>query len=232
MSRIYRKKVINEGWFEKGSISPNKGKKLPQLSGKNSPSWKGGRIKRICIICGKQFEVKRYLKDIVKYCSKKCFYKAKERKVKYKCEVCGKIFETSSSRKPCLRKFCSRECWRKKKNYPHTQEAIEKMKGKHLGEKSGNWKGGITPENVKIRQSIEYHLWRKVVFVRDNFICQKYGIKGGKLVAHHINNFADFPELRFAIDNGITFSEKAHKEFHKKYGIKNNTEEQLEEFLK
>jgi len=33
------------------------------------------------------------------------------------------------------------------------------------------------------------------------------------------------------IDNGITLSEKAHREFHKKYGIKNNTNEQLEEFL-
>jgi len=35
------------------------------------------------------------------------------------------------------------------------------------------------------------------------------------------------------VSNGITFSEKAHKEFHKKYGFKNNTEEQLKKlFLK
>ena len=31
--------------------------------------------------------------------------------------------------------------------------------------------------------------------------------------------------------NGITLNDKAHKEFHKKYGNKNNTKEQLEEFL-
>jgi hypothetical protein len=99
------------------------------------------------------------------------------------------------------------------------------------GEKHPNWKGGIAPLRNKIRGSIEYHLWSKAVFLRDNFTCQKYGIRGGKLSAHHINNFSSFPELRFAIDNGITFSKKAHDEFHKKYGKNNNTKEQIEEFL-
>ena len=98
-------------------------------------------------------------------------------------------------------------------------------------EKHWHWKGGITPENIKIRLSIEYRLWREVVFARDNWTCQKTGIKGGNLTAHHIQNFAQFPELRFAIDNGITLSEKAHKEFHKKYGKINNTKEQLNEFF-
>jgi len=28
-----------------------------------------------------------------------------------------------------------------------------------------------------------------------------------------------------------TFSDKAHKQFHKKYGIKNNTKEQLNKYL-
>ena len=105
-------------------------------------------------------------------------------------------------------------------------------KGQFALEKHPNWKGGITTENHKIRNSIEFRLWRRAVFERDNFTCQKYGIRGGCLVAHHINNFADFPDKRFAIDNGITLSDKAHKEFHKKYGIKNNTREQLNEFLK
>lgn len=99
-------------------------------------------------------------------------------------------------------------------------------------EKHWNYQGGITPENRKVRNSLEIKIWRKAVFERDNYTCQKYGIRGGSLVAHHINNFADFSELRTSIENGITLSEKAHKEFHKIYGKRNNTKEQLNEFLK
>jgi len=82
------------------------------------------------------------------------------------------------------------------------------------------------------RTRIEYRLWREAVFARDNWTCQKYRIKGGKLHPHHIQNFAQYPELRFAIDNGITLSKKAHIEFHKIYGKKNNNPQQIIEFLK
>ncbi len=82
-----------------------------------------------------------------------------------------------------------------------------------------------------LRTQPEYLIWRKKVFIKDNFTCQKYGIIGGKLVAHHINNFAQFPELRMNVNNGITLSYKAHKEFHDKYGRKNNTKKQLMEFI-
>jgi hypothetical protein len=99
------------------------------------------------------------------------------------------------------------------------------------GEHNPKWKGGITPQNRKIRTSTEFVLWRKACMERDSFICQKTGQWGRSLVVHHINNFADFPELRTSISNGITLSEKAHKDFHHKYGKKNNTKEQLEEFL-
>lgn len=99
------------------------------------------------------------------------------------------------------------------------------------GEKHWNWKGGVTPENIKIRNSLEIKLWRDAVFARDGYTCQKTGIKGCKLTAHHIENFANSTQLRTAISNGITLSEKSHIEFHKKYGRSNNTLEQLQEFL-
>jgi len=115
----------------------------------------------------------------------------------------------------------------------HSHETKRKIGKANQGERSHWWKGGITPINQKIRTNIEFRLWREAVFARDNWTCQKYKIRGSiKLHPHHIQNFAQYPELRFAIDNGIALSEKAHREFHKKYGRKNNTKEQLKEFLK
>ena len=110
-------------------------------------------------------------------------------------------------------------------------ETRRKMSESIKGEKSYLWKGGVSSENEKIRKSFEMKLWRKSVFERDDFTCQKCIQKGGRLHPHHIFNFADFPELRLAIDNGITFCEKCHWKFHKIYGMRNNTKEQLVEFL-
>jgi hypothetical protein len=99
------------------------------------------------------------------------------------------------------------------------------------GEKNARWAGGVSTEREKNRHTVEMRLWRKSVLERDNFTCQKYGVNGGWLQVHHINNFSYYPELRTAIDNGITLSEKAHKEFHQLYGRYNNTKEQINEFL-
>jgi hypothetical protein len=93
-----------------------------------------------------------------------------------------------------------------------------------------NWKGGISKENDIIRHSIEGRLWRESVFARDGYTCQISNVKGCNLEAHHIQNFSSHPELRFAIDNGITLSKEVHLAFHNKYGKKNNTKDQLTEF--
>ncbi len=110
--------------------------------------------------------------------------------------------------------------WNKGKN--HSEETKKKMRenhkgslGKHWklskencnkrkGKNSHLWKGGITPINKKIRNSKEYKLWRKSVFERDNYTCKFCRKRGEIMHADHIKPFADYPELRFAIDNGRT----------------------------
>ncbi len=100
------------------------------------------------------------------------------------------------------------------------------------GEKGNNWKGGARHKHKVIRDGIDYRLWRESVFARDNWTCQKCGDnKGGNLNAHHLKNFAEHPDLRFAIDNGITICIPCHLEFHKKYGQSGNDEKQIAEFI-
>lgn len=106
-----------------------------------------------------------------------------------------------------------------------------KLKGKTAGEKHYNWKGGISKENTLLRQTSEYKNWRKAVYERDNYTCQCCKTKGGKLNAHHIENFSDNENKRHDIDNGIALCVKCHSDFHNVHGRKNNNRNQLESFI-
>ena len=97
----------------------------------------------------------------------------------------------------------------------HKKNISKSMIGKFSGEKSYNWKGGITQEILKIRQSVEIKYWRLSVFERDNWTCQECGIRGGILQAHHIKPFAYFPELRTSIENGVTLCKQCHSKVEK-----------------
>jgi len=217
-------------------------------------------IKVICSNCGKVFFTYPYRHGIVRFCSVKCktdaskglsaWNKGKQNKVKIVCKTCKKIFERYPSRKAI---FCSAKCQSIDRIGIKRPDVSDRMKGNkyalgrvrpiserlkigiaNKGEKNNFWRGGKMrdyPEKEIIRKSSQYQQWRNDVFIRDNWTCQKTKIKGGKLISHHINNFEDNPTERLNTYNGITLSEKAHKEFHKKYGVKNNTRKQLEEFL-
>ena len=105
-------------------------------------------------------------------------------------------------------------------------------------ENSPNWRGGTSSERDIIKNSDEYKNWRSSVFKRDNYTCQCCGDnKGGNLEAHHIENFSEYEELRFDINNGITLCKKCHNpnqkgSFHHTYGTHNNTKEQLNKYIK
>lgn len=63
-----------------------------------------------------------------------------------------------------------------------------------LGVRSSQWKGGIAPLSVRIRNLAECHQWRTAIFQRDDYTCQKCGLHSGcgkavRLEAHHIKEF-------------------------------------------
>jgi 5-methylcytosine-specific restriction endonuclease McrA len=92
-----------------------------------------------------------------------------------------------------------------------SEETKRKMSIARRKENNANWQGGITPIHAAIRNSKEYVLWRKAVFERDNHTCIWCGKRGGNLHADHIKPFAQYPELRFAIDNGRTLCIPCHR---------------------
>ncbi|MDV3470874.1 HNH endonuclease [Elizabethkingia anophelis] len=84
------------------------------------------------------------------------------------------------------------------------------------GELHWNWKGGISNENAIIRGSSKMRTWRLKVYEKDNYTCQHCHKIDVELNAHHIYSFAEYPELRFDVSNGITLCKPCHIKEHKR----------------
>ena len=115
---------------------------------------------------------------------------------------------------------------------PVATKRLKEMHPFQKKENHWNWKGGISSERDQIMSTLEYKEWRKAVFKRDKYLCQKCeDNKSGDLNAHHIDGFNNNIELRTKISSGVTLCETCHKNFHHQYGKGNNTKEQFEEFM-
>lgn len=83
-------------------------------------------------------------------------------------------------------------------------------------------KRGTKPRTYHLRKRDKYgnvfdREWRIKVFKRDNYTCQNCRVRGGKLQAHHVKSYREYPELRHDIDNGQTLCVDCHKQT-KTYG--------------
>ncbi len=93
---------------------------------------------------------------------------------------------------------------------------------KRCGMSPWNWQGCITNPR---KANAEKH-FRTMVLKRDKFICQQCGVVASisnQLEAHHLQQFAKYPERRFDPSNGITLCHNCHLETET-YGGKANGE--------
>ncbi len=104
---------------------------------------------------------------------------------------------------------------RRQREYWKNPELRRRQAQNQINEKGPNWQGGKTNLNRKLRHSIEFRLWRETVFARDNWTCQQCMKRGGTIHPHHQKSFADYPEFRFASDNGVTLCVFCHQLIHK-----------------
>lgn len=192
--------------------------------GKSASNYRNGNglmlSKIICFQCGQEATKKgcQVGKWDKQFCSRECQIKhyrlnraqfsgensPKYTKVSVNCEWCGKSYKTCFCTKDEAR-FCSKQC--------RSNWQSDMMKG----ENHHNWQGGITGKRALDMTSREYKNWRHEVFKRDDYTCKKCGDKkGGNLQAHHIKEWAKYPDLRHKIDNGITYCEDCHIKIHSK----------------
>jgi endogenous inhibitor of DNA gyrase (YacG/DUF329 family) len=203
-----------------GENSPNFGKKRDPAIGIKISEAKVGRktprknytplrVKVKCIYCGTEVEIYPYRVPSFKYCSLSCRYAFSKGKPKsnaktgvfINCLECGKSFYKYIS--DTTRRFCSKQCAKK---------GWSKVTNPLKGEKHPFWKGGITPEEKRIRNSVEFKEWSAKVKEVWDYTCQICGERGGRLESNHIKKFADYPELRFETTNGIVLCERCHRE--------------------
>ena len=93
-----------------------------------------------------------------------------------------------------------------------------------VGERSANWKGGMTAINMRARTGREAREWRKQSLERANNQCEICGILQGhecdccgvkiSLHVHHIKSFAKFPETRYDPTNSEVLCPKCHRKAH------------------
>lgn len=86
-------------------------------------------------------------------------------------------------------------------------------KGRNTGESNPNWRGGKIHPDKRLRSSIKTRNWSKAVRARDGHKCVECGATG-RLHAHHIKPWKDYPKLRHELSNGITLCPPCHSRAH------------------
>lgn len=142
------------------------------------------------------------------------------------CENCKEIFFSKyrvTKKYWEKRRFCSKFCMgvsmkgKMPKNHEmlckmsRTEATKLKMSEAQRGEKNWNWNPNRSAVTHNRRNDGEYLQWAKNVKNRDNWKCKiNNNDCDESVVAHHILSWADYVELRYEINNGITLCQAHH----------------------
>jgi hypothetical protein len=194
---------------------------------------------KVCKICNKNYSPKKgvsnaqWLKS--SFCSLYCFGKSilgkkltNEHKKNISLKSKGRVFSESTRLKISIkntgRKFTEEH--KLKISLSNTGKKSP-IKGIKLPERSGknhfNWiedRSKIKTGDRSMNDPLQKN-WRKEVKNLDKWKCRLSNVDcNGKLEAHHIMPWSEFPELRYDLNNGITLCHKHHprkKDDVKKY---------------
>jgi len=120
--------------------------------------------------------------------------------VSRECATCGSHIKSTHSKNGKRQRFCSKEC------YTTWQASSANANQNHP-----NWRGGYNRDD---RYKQETRTWRKAVYERDSYTCRRCAVKGGRLNAHHLKCWSEYPDERYNVDNGVTLCSECHKWVH------------------
>lgn len=194
---------------------------------------------RVCSHCSAEFAARRrshqYCSDACRCAARRGIRRVIPRTMT--CHRCSVVFVP----KLLTTRFCSRSCASKtqdRSGYPvnagsfrpghatvakgrtpgfrHSVATRAAIRAAQLGDRGHNWQGGKSAPNELERVSGRYSEWRRAVFIRDDYACRSCGARSAPglrvvLNADHIKPFAEFPELRFDIENGRTLCVCCHR---------------------
>ena len=165
-------------------------KQANTIKGEGNPNWKGGQRTKVCVRCGSPFQV--YPSGINStHCSLTCANRDMA-------DAQRGVSNLSKGRSG-------------------NANALYRNGFMERGSSNSNWVGesGLTRRNALIRESVEFQEWRDKVFTRDDYTCRHCAKRGGDLHAHHIKQFAKYPNLRFDVGNGLTLCVDCHRKTFK-----------------